>query len=326
MKIKGEKGEGERVSSILFSRSIESPVGALQFQCQSADLLPGDRYELSCDGKVLSWGIIDEIAQHQSPDDRYLNFCGRDLTSLIVDSAYTGKSDEFQGLQSFPDIAASLCAPFGIAVVADVPSAKIESLKINPGDTVFEILEKASRNLGVLLTTTDGKTLLITKTQGSESVAKFDRHSPVISLDLTHSLHSRYARYIVKSQTFDSFDSVSGEAVDEEVKDKSLIILAETNLNPEQARKRAEWERDIRKARGFELTLKLQGIHSLTSGKLVRISLGSVSGNFLIKAFSLQNDSEEGSTTTLNLCLTGAYNPSPVVEHTERYKEIFGLR
>ena len=118
---------------------------------------------VALDGETVLTGWIDKLAG--SWDDKSLSLTveGRDRTGDLVDCAAAPNGPaEWQGA-TLLQVAQQICAPFGIAVRAQTDTGgPFARLAINPHESALSVLEKASRQRGVLVVSDGVGGLLLT--------------------------------------------------------------------------------------------------------------------------------------------------------------------
>jgi prophage tail gpP-like protein len=111
---------------------------------------PGMACTLAVDGEVLITGWIDDVEHGYDAQSRRLLVRGRDRTGDLFDCAAIHRPFEILGLK-LGDIAARLCKPFGIEVKAQVDVGRpFPRFAIQPGETVWEAIERGCRQRAVL--------------------------------------------------------------------------------------------------------------------------------------------------------------------------------
>lgn len=100
-------------------------------------------------------GHFEDVQGDESATDSSVTISGRSYTSALIDNV--SPLGSIQGL-SFLELARKLANPYGIAINSDLadiaaPNAKpLAAVRAQPGETVFEVLERIARREGVLLT------------------------------------------------------------------------------------------------------------------------------------------------------------------------------
>jgi prophage tail gpP-like protein len=292
--------------------------------------------------RVIS-GYVDRRSLAYGPAEHSLSVSGRDKAGALVDcSALLGKW-EFIGVPLLT-LAKRLTEPFGIRVslqaglVLPKPSAKFS---INPGDSVFEVLDRVCRLAGVLPVSDGAGGLVLTRAGASRASTALVEGENILAASADFDSSGRFARYVVLAQHKGTDDfsgegaaTVKGTAHDANVRrtERVLVVRPEGNATSEHAKKRAEWEATVRAARGDSVGVTVQG-WTQASGRLwpvnalvaVRSKRIGVSGDMLITAVTYEVSAEGGTTSRLTLRPPNAFKPEPTVAKASGvWKEIAG--
>ena len=300
------------------------------FQLSIADIASQDlsRFPISINSKavlniedrtVIS-GFVDSVDVSYSKDTSSVLIAGRDNTANLVDCSVVLGRDEFLE-QSLQQIADALCNPLGVPVKASLP-VKIPRFKINPGETAFEALDRAAKYQGVLLRP-DGLGNLVTAKIGEEVTrSALIEGRNILSASLSLNGSDRYSDYIVKAQNLDQDEpNIEETAKDRLGRYRPLLIVSGTQIDRSAARMLAEWEAAVRAARSFSLTIETPDWRDAKGelwevGSLVRVVSQrlSIDASLLIKSLRFTKSLDQGTLTSLELTLPGAYLPRPVLE------------
>jgi prophage tail gpP-like protein len=316
------------------------------------------------DGPLIT-GVVD--ARTQSYDDETHSFgvSGRDAAGALVDNSADLSTWEFVNIGVL-ELCNKLGAPFGIAfslqaglsdgaVSTSASSAssrkkasgapdgvgsagKSSSLKIgkpatkltiSPGDSPFDVIDRACRMVGVLPVSDGLGGVVLTRAGGTRAATALVRGENVLAADATWDGTKRYRTYKVRGQaagTDDIFGSavalVKGEAKDLNVRRSSrvLIVPAEGSITPAFAKQRAAWEAATRAARSADVTYTVQGWRQSNGamwpvGALVPVrdrTLG-IDGDMLIVSANFKQNDKNGTTSALRLMKPDAFTPEPVI-------------
>lgn len=273
LSVRGVTYEGWK--SIRISRSIKAV--AASFSLSVTDnwtglerpwiLKPGDECEVKTNGQTVVRGYIDTLESSYDARSRSLSVSGREITGDLVDSSarYSQKT-EFRGISVF-SLAQKLCDPFGVKVRNDSGNTKaIELVAIGVGETVHQVLDKAARQVGLLLSSDGRGTLLIQKIGQSTAAARLIEGENVLSASSTYTVKQRFREYRVVSQNNlpeldESLQAASsGVAYDNEIeRPRILIVNAEQASTSDLCRERAKWEAAHRKGESVSVSVKTQG-------------------------------------------------------------------
>lgn len=267
-------------------------------------------------------GYVDESNPAYDDKSHSLDVTGRDATGDLVDSSAIYKSGQWLGADLLK-IAKDLCGPFGIDVQADVDvGKKFAKFALQEGETVFEAIERAARQRGVLLLSDGAGGLLITRAGESRIDAALIMGENIEKASGTFSHKERYSQYIIKGQApgGDAFakpshhSQLKAQSEDEMVtRYRPLIIYAEQG-DGSTYKDRAVWERNVRAGRSARLQYTVSG-WEYASGKLwlpnrivaVKDSYIGVDMDMLIVRCTYILD-DNGSRTVLELCRREAFD------------------
>ncbi len=205
------------------------------------------------------------------------------------------------------------------------------SFTIQVGETVFEALETAARQRGVLLVA-DGKGgLEITRAKEGKASYALVEGENILAASGTFSQKDRFSLYRVKGENCGSDFSTpeqnaqtTAEVSDTQVKRyRPLVILSEQQGDVTVLKKRADWEKNVRAGRGSRVKATVQGWkyndmlwkHNLLV--TVRSDYLRVNRDMIVSTVSFTLG-EDGTKTQLSLCLPEAFSlialPEPADE------------
>lgn len=310
-------------------RSIQAVAGAFSLETSDRTGFPvpeGARVQLEVEGEPALDGWVDGVRPRFDALERRVSIVGRDRTADLVDCSVVDTAAEFLGL-TLDGLAAELAAPFKVAVLttADV-GAPFERFAVQPGETVFEALERAARFRGLLLTTDGQGRLVLEAPAARRATVELVEGANVKAGSGVYDRSSRFRRYLVQGQRsgsdllFGDGCRSDGEAFDDAVRSsRALLILAEGWVDLDSAQRRAEWEATVRRARGSAVSLKVQGWRQGPAGalwspnSLVRVRCPSLrlDRDLLISGVRLSLDPRAGSSSELELVHPEAFTPQP---------------
>ena len=304
-------------------KELEAIAGNFEFNAvQTSKVLSigtGDKVEIFINNIPLIHGYIDYIAPDLRQDDRSIQVVGRDNTCDIIDCTHSGSKREFTGNQSIVAIIQELVKLFGIEVVNQLgESPRIKTLKIDPGETLFESIEKATRQLGIILQPSGDGKLLLTKITKDKKGTLLEEGYDFLDCFATYNAEERFSDYILKAQDKNNKSFVA-KAKDPDIKRyRPLELISDINLEPAEAQKKINWEANIRAARAVDVSVTMQGwtnhgkpwlpnvIFNITSPKLALYDCP-----LLLRSIDYYFDSN-GTTTNLSFTRSDAYSPDPI--------------
>lgn len=316
--------------SVRVSRGIDRLAGSYELRLTEnaaglnvmRAIRPGQAVSVYADGEQVISGFIDTVAPDYDAEQHALHVSGRDATGDLVDCAAVHKSGGWQN-RSLAQIAFDLIQPFksGLEVVADVGQPFAE-WRIEPGETVFENLDRAARYRGVLLYSDGLGNLVIGQPGTAPAPGALTLGKNILRARGHSSELERFADYIVRAQQAGT-DAVygsmaagpSGEALDAAVgRYRPTVIVAEGASDAAGCQARAEWERTVKAARAHQVVYTVLGWRA--NGKLWQPNaLVPVTDDFLgiddrrlIARVDFVLD-EDGKRTELTVVPRHAYDP-----------------
>lgn len=326
---------------------------------------------ITYDGTTLIYGFIDTRRISISAGEHELEVSGRDAAGMLVDCSAVLGSWQFKSIPLLT-LCSKLAEPYGIQVKQDpsVTSATV-SLKTNkhagrvsgagsagkksgtgvpnppkkfsvdPGESAFEVMDRACRAAGVLPISDGLGGILLTRAGSAEATDSLIEGQNILAGEAQYDVSNRYATYTVRGQTQGTdfiygkaAAVITGSATDAAItrKSRQLVIRPEQAMTSDFAQNRAQWEAKIRAARGASVSVTVQDWEQ-SDGTLWKVNtlvqvnsptLG-VNGPLLISQAVFQLD-EGGTTTQLTLKRPDAYLPEPVVQVSASYSGITELR
>lgn len=363
LKVNGKAYAGWK--SVRVTRGIEAVCGSFDLavtdrwadQATPWPIVEEDECVLTVGGVPIITGYVDKRSLSYGPEDHTLRVSGRDRTGMLVDCSAVLKSWEFHNLPVHV-LAQRLADPFGIPVttapglVASVSIATGKStgavsssggtgkrgglgvpkppakFTVDPGESAFEVLDRACRMAGVLPVSDGAGGLLITRTGATRAATALVEGQNILSASADYDAAARYAKYVVSAQhqgTDQWFGAsaagVKGTASDATVRRTArvLYIRPEAGMTREAANVRAAWEAKVRAARCDTVSVTVQGwtqgdgtLWPVNALVQLRSPLLGMNTEMLITQVTYALD-EGGEIATLNLKRPDAFLPEPTV-------------
>ncbi|MGE4799946.1 phage baseplate assembly protein [Yersinia hibernica] len=267
---------GNRIYSgwkeLSITRSLEEIAGqfTLGVTVNSGDsplvLKAGTACKLEINGQRIITGYVDTVEIDVEGTSRTTTVTGRDKTGDLVDCAAIHGKGQWRNV-SLATIAQDVCQPFGVAVIWQVQlaaaAAKFKVWQIEPGETVFDMLSRAARHRGVLVTSNAQGDLMFTTASKSRAGTLIlgtddsDKNAPgtrILSLKTHLSWAERFSLFRVKggcsggglwgeTQTASQATSVHVDVVDPDItRYRPTIIIADDNFTKAKGNARGSWE------------------------------------------------------------------------------------
>lgn len=239
--------------------------------------------------------------------------------------------------QKLEQIAADLCAPYGVEVVAQVSTGEpIAQHAVQPGETVFESISRLL-TIGQLMATDDEAGRLVFTKPGAlgEASGGLELGVNILSGSMKRDASSVFSSYVVEGQCAGS-DLAFGAAAAhlraevEDVETKRYRMLALTHsgsLSPDLCRQIASFEQRRRRALLRAVSYTVVGWRD-AQGKLWRPNtlVAVKDGLFGFERTLLLSEvtyslSEQGMSATLNLAPQEAFEAEPPVSESTEASE-----
>lgn len=286
-------------------------------------LRPGQQAQVTIDGQAVITGYIDDVQPEYDARNHTVFVSGRDATGDLVDCAAIAKGGVYNG-RTLAQIATDLCAPFGIKVKVqtDVGPA-FPTLRVEPGEKVMELLDRAARYRGVLLMSDGLGNLLITQPGTTMAPASIELGKNARSARAQSSMEHRFSRYVVKAQQqgtdeiFGAAASGPSASVDDAgvPRYRPTVIMAEDQANAAACRTRAQWERTVNAARARSAVYTVQGwkvgnvLWRHNTLVPVKDAYLGIDDTMLIVKVQYYLDAQSGQATDITVMGRNAFNP-----------------
>lgn len=326
-------------TEIRVQRSIEQIAGQFSLSVterwsdnsEPLPIRPGAPCQVLIDNAPVITGHVDDVEVAYDATSHSISVSGRDRTADLVDCSVPVKGGTLVG-QTLLSAARRLCEPFAIKVVSEVAEGgAFRVVRNNPGESVFERLDAGAKVRAVLLITGGEGNLVITRASAERIPAVMWLGDNVLACSARFSHKDRFRDYTVGGQQEAQDLEVDGEqafkltgtAHDAFVDRHRPLYISTDNLNGNaDARRRAEWERNVRFGRSQALQYTVNG-WEYEPGKLwpinrmvaVRDELLGLDVDRLITGveFSLGAD---GERTVLTLMPREAFELLPIQDKT----------
>lgn len=336
--VNGKKFSGWKSARV--TRGIETVSGS--FELEVSDRWSGqderwlieeeDECVITIGSETLLTGYVDRRSLSLSKQDRSLSVSGRDKTGMLVDCSAMLDQWEFNNIQ-LQALATRICEPYGITVkiqsrIGQAEIAPLTKVSADPGDSAFEVIERACRMAAVLPVSDGQGALLLTRAGTARATTALVEGENILEASADYDATSRHHDYLVLAQhrgseTSNGVQSAQVRAIctDANVKRvaRTLVIRPEGNATTAYAKLRGQWEAKTRAVRGDHVTVTVHGwtqadgrvwpINALV--KVKSPSIG-VDGQMLISQVVYSIDSS-GTLATLTLRRPDAFIPEPTV-------------
>jgi len=313
-----------------FSLSVSDKNNALikRFPSHSVSIRPGDACVIALEGQRLITGYVDKVSPSFDSTQHALSISGRDKTADLVDCSILNAPGEFNQLK-LDRIVSTLCKPFGIAVKVKTDVGEpIEVFSIQPGESVWEAIERAMRLRGVLIYSDGFGDVVIINRNNTRTATALIQGENILSASAEFNHSDRFSEYKIEATSpwSDDLPAELANAIEGEAKDKNVlryrpkIIKAEAAGSTAQAQTRAQWEAVVRAGRSGTYQITTPGwtqvngeLWSINTLVAVNSDWLSINGDLLITGVSFSKNNQSGTTTQLTLMRPDAFEPKPEI-------------
>ena len=304
----------------------------------------GEACRILVDGELVLTGFIELVNVDYAPDNHSISIQGRDKTGDLVDSmigndAREGGLSDLQAPISIARVVRTVIGHLGLDIkVFDeaLPALFRESEDVmspEPGDNVFEFLQKWSRKRQVLLSSTPSGDVLITSGSGRETRAYIHHEvgsakNNVLSSSYSYDSTGRFNVYrSIGQMNMVPRASTGGDVSDDAIvgqganvsdinirKGRQFILVSEALGSASDGKDRVAWERNIRRARGKVYGAQVNGYRNNLGdlwkvGDIIQVKDAYVNtpSRMIINSVTFSLDLERGRRTDLGLMQKDAY-------------------
>jgi prophage tail gpP-like protein len=327
---------------IRVTRSIESLSGSFSMSVSERwrgqetpwPIREGDECAIKLGEDVIITGYVDTRSMSLGANEHTLNVAGRDKAADLIDCSAVLDAWEFDAVGVL-EIAKRVAAPFDIEVAlapgVEAPPTP-RRVVINPGETAYDVIDRACRLAGLFPVSDGGGRVLLTRAAEVSAMPLVEGKN-ILQAQAQFDGSACYSRYIVTGQQ-QGEDALFGtaaadvraEATDKNVRRSTrvLMVRAEGGVSIRQAQDRANWEASVRRARAFQLAVTVQGWEQ-SDGRLwpvnalavVEAPFLGIGGPMLISEVTYSLAEGAGTTTELTLRPPDAFLPQPEIPEIE---------
>jgi len=234
-------------------------------------IFPGDRVSIELAGVSVLVGWVDRVTPKVDARSHSIGVEGREITADLVDCGIEGPT-AWKNV-SLDQLAAALVKPYGIKYLpggADT-GERFSRFSAEPGETVFQTLQKAANLRGLLWTTTRAGDLTLTTGRTGKCTDRLVYGINILSASADYSNKDRFSRYVVRGQsspgpgTYFAAAKSGGygstaAATDPDVdRYRPLVLVSGSGDTRDGMQRRANWEASTRRAKSNTLEVVVQG-------------------------------------------------------------------
>ena len=247
----------------------------------------GNIIDIQLDGVQIMRGKIYNVSLQGDATTDDIVLSGRDITADLIDSTVPDDSKVYTDGVNIFDIATKIILSKGLSKDIQVinstgspvksfifGSKEIISCRI--GETVISFLQRYCRKKQLFLNTDAFGNLVFFKAKGvstgNQIINRFkDDNNNVIEYKTKYDITQRFNKYICKSQSSALWGESTEVNTDGEATDFAIDFgrelefkMEEGSIDASETRKRAQEESNVRRARGFEYLVTVQGFTQKT--------------------------------------------------------------
>lgn len=326
-------------------RGIEQCSGAFSVQLtekfpgqpQRWEIEPGASCVLSLDESPVITGFVDSSERGYDAGSHEISVVGRDAAGDVVDCSVFFNNEKLGNIQgqSLLGIVKLLVKPFGLSVRDEVKAGamKLQGWAIEPGESVWDNIERAARLHAVMIMSDGNGGLVITRAGTGGNPTALIEGENVLSASFCRDDSNRFSKYIIKGQTSNAgsefittaeFDNhQSAEILDSTIKRYRPYLIDIDDLTAGVSLKdRGLWERNVRRGKSRRISVTVQGWSAKDRiwqpNEMVPVKLPTlgVEARLLIVSVTYLLDNQ-GSRTELLLSPREAYDLIPESEQNK---------
>lgn len=291
----------------------------------SRHIRPGEECELKVAEQTIITGYVDSVDVQIDAGQHTVSIRGRDRSADLIDCSAVRSPGQWRK-QKLESIARQLAEPFGVAVRADVDTGKPMDFALQTGETVYEAIDHAARQRGLLVMSDGVGGLVLTRAGLARAADPLVYGENVLALRSSFDVRDRYSEYTALGQApgNDLFNGKAASQIKARAADKQilryrpLLITGGSSDAAGSLIDRVQWEATVRAARSMSVEIAVQGftqsdgslwrpntlVHVMADPLLLREDLLIASVSFEI--------SERGSMTTIAATRADAYTLAPL--------------
>jgi prophage tail gpP-like protein len=312
-------------SSFSFSATIKETNQGIQLNLFKLQ----QEAKIYIDDNLIITGYIEQINKSYSASSHQILISGRDIGGDIIDSSVVQKSYNQKFFDKFVNLVL-IDNGFNIKVINQVGILTIDSsIKTEPNESVFSFLDRYAKKVQVLLNIDEKGNLNIIREDDNivrnMLINNYSSDTNILSANLDLTTQDRFNLIEVYSQGDNKAHtkasiSQKGKAFDSAIrKTRRKIISIDETSESKSLTALAEWDVNLRRAKGSRYTCKTLGFYSSNKtlwkpNTLVDIIdlMAEVQGTFLIQGVEFSQSFEEGSFTNLTIVERGAFGSSGI--------------
>jgi prophage tail gpP-like protein len=250
--------------SISITRSMDALSGSFSlglvknFTDPKVKIADGMKCRVEYEGHSLVTGCIDSVSSSYDARNRAISVTGRDVTADIIDCS--APIIQLKN-QTLTQIIEKLIEPFGIEVVLEVSGIDqpFQSEAVNPGETIYEIIDRLARKRGVLMMSDGNGKLVITRTSEKKMPIGLELGKNILKAEKNSNSAQRFSSITVLGQSGWGSSQNGYTASDPSIRHRPLIMTLDDNAVHGDCEQTAKWEMQTRKAKNLSINYTVLG-------------------------------------------------------------------
>ena len=290
--------------------SVQLAVMSLE---QGAGVLPLSEntvIEVLVDGELAATVRVDQVQRYVAKDSHSINIEGRSLGRELVDCQYSATLSNLK----LDEIIKRLCSLFKVPIKIMASTVLVPDFAMQCEAPANALINAARASNLLLYPSIDGG-LILSEPTSAAPVATLVYGEHILSYNVVDEYKLRFSEYVVKGYDHDSNVSTKGS-----VKDDAFEFFRPLHIQADKqgqgvggCDRRAELERNRRKARAHRIELEVQGwrheagLWAINTQVRVVIPLEGIDAVFLIGERTFKLDDNGGSVTNLQVMSREAF-------------------
>jgi prophage tail gpP-like protein len=297
-----------------FTAAERDPVPELWTKLQ---IKPGDECTILLGGQLAVTGVVITRQVAYDANNHAIQLSGKGLTWYATKSSVKHKTGNFDG-KTFEQVGREVLATYGIQakVIGKLNAIPFKRLQVEPGELVWDFLERIARPRGIILgSDIEGNTLFIDH-HTNQTVEQLVESKNILRCQCVITQEHKFIDYIVRGQTGASDEQHGADASEQECTAKgtddrysALITPAEQPVwNKGEICDRAKNEAIWHEGTEIEATITVQGwlragttLWHAGDDVYVQSPMAILNQVLKIQTATFTQDRESGTLTTLQL-------------------------
>jgi prophage tail gpP-like protein len=272
---------------------------------------PGTECKVYAGSELVCAGYINVMSPSFDPTNHTVEISGRSKAQDTVDSSAIHDKSEFKN-KTVLEIAKELDKQ-NVGFKSDVELKKVKSFRINPGESVYESIERLARKENLLLIGQADGSVVITKGGDKRVHPPLIEGVNIIGGQATFSDDAKNSEYKVRGQKAYGTQAgslrIEATAKDSTVKrNRPKLVTNETDGTKKDLKERAKKMRDRQQGESVKATITVHGWRDRAGviwkeNTLIYVSSPTLKldMDLLIESVALAQDSKAGTKATLTL-------------------------